>query len=313
MLNEKIGMKKVILGLLSLVFVLNTSGCPLTFFPAPEMTEEERQLNELRSTSLSLPLWCKCAVTPWLSWKGDSGILLHDYVSDSVISDSFEGNFRIIINESDWGIYFNDADGTCSDLLYLCDAEGVTETDNEFEADCTIKKNLYEQSSEDNKAHLVISKIDDTSYHLELKLKDKELIVSDASIINEVVVQRPSWLKKIIGKSDRTGRFLSDRNNQAESIVKRPNLPIFDLDSPETFKNFIYSYEGVTVKGQNDVNHVFSLYMNDRALGGCCDYLEIKLRDDKIDRYDTVDITFYKTVGNEDVVVKKYENLICYD
>ena len=74
-----------------------------------------------------------------------------------------------------------------------------------------------------------------------------------------------------------------DNYNPACSILEFPDDPWFGLDNPKPFSFFHFSYEGVSIKGQDDVNHIFSLNLSDGESGGFADYVEIRLRDDNTD------------------------------
>ena len=154
----------------------------------------------------------------------------------------------------------------------------------------------------------------------------KELIDSDVKELDErnLLVKRPNWLKKMIVISDFRRHFWKMAHfypyDQAYSLITIDKYPFFNLTSPNVSENFTFSYEGVSIRNQDDENHIFSIDLLDGDLGGNSDYVEIRLRNDKvridngvIDEYDSVDITFYKIIDGTLSIVKKYENLICYD
>lgn len=316
--------KRVVLTFIMGLFCALFISCPTSFFPSenPKNLESIKEENILRGEQLSesYPSWMVKGYTSWFSWQSEQGIMLHDYVSDSVISDDYNGCFRLLINGQDLGICFNDVNNTVIELMYLFSDSVKTVTDNKFEADCYVKKNLKERNTETNSAKLIINKTED-GHITRFIVKKGETEIIDVDVHDygdKLSIERPSWLKKNITTSDWMKDFWSmshfyDNYNPACSILEFSDDPWFGLDNPKPFLFFHFSYEGVSIKGQDDVNHIFSLNLSDGESGGFADYVEIRLRDDKVEKYDAVDLTFYKITDGAPSVVKKYEKLICFD
>ena len=277
------------------------------------------------ATIHNLPAWLQEGwgyASEWQDWQGESGILLHDFVPDSMIPDSFEGKFRLYIRYEiqDISIGFNDIDGTTYCLFYnWYDSfpRGTTNShvsipqsdpDTEFSFDCYAKNRLDEDANPSNQSHVSFIKDNRPGSKFTCRyvqtIAGKEIINTEIFPVNLFTFSKRNWLPLDVINQDNGDVVLNFTN---DSILQHYSGMPMVLNGENYQRHMILSAEGMTVKSCDDSQQMISFNLLDGSLGGFADYFTFKRTGN------TGVLSYYKIVNEVPVLIKSYENLICKD
>lgn len=241
----------------------------------------------------------------WMDWQSDEGKLLHSYVPASLISDEYSGKFRLLVDGQSVHLSFNDANQTRLRIFFFWVAE-VTSCDNsieipqedienKFEYDGYLKTSLKEERTEENKSHIVMTRIPDESFegnrfNYTLTVAGKELInlnLKNGSTESVFIdYSEHSWIPTIWG-------YLK-WNSTLDSEKKYVSL------------GFWSCYEGISLRGEiDDEKQEISFNLLDAEQSGFADYFTLKVAEDK----ESAAITYYRLENGIPAVVRSDENL----
>jgi len=258
----------------------------------------------------------------WKDWQGESGILLHKFVPETIMSDDFNGKYRLYLHygTQDISIGFNDIEGTTYCLFYnWYDSfpSGTTnafvsipqdDPDTEFSFECHAKTNLSEESVSSNKSHVFIFKenLSGSKYACRYvqTIAGKEIINAELFRVNFFSFDRREWLPKSVIEPN-SGDIII---NFSDNIIPQHYCgeEMF-LNGGNYLKHQILSAEGMTIKNSDDSKQVISFNLLDAKVGGFAEYFTFKRTGD------IGELSYYKTVDNSPVLIKEYKNLICKD
>lgn len=259
---------------------------------------------------------CAEGVSEWLDWQSEQGMLLHDYVDNSVIDDSYSGKFRICLDGQDIALRFNDKE--CTGVVIIFNWVGAvpesfysvsqTDIDNKFEYDCHSKTSLYDGESEKNKARVSITRLksdsDENEFNYKLAVAGK--IIIDIELKNNlksgevpVDISEHSWIPDDVSCLYR---------DTATSILKLRSFLRFEMENDlRTFRNnWPACYEGISLRGEiDDEKQEISFNLLDAEQSDFADYFTLKVAEDK----ESAAITYYKLENGIPSVVRSDENL----
>jgi hypothetical protein len=273
----------------------------------------------------NMPVWLQEGsgyASDWEDWQGESGLLLHEYVPESIMPDSFDGKFRLYLHYGvqDISIGFNDVDGTAYCLFfnwYDRFPRGTTNSfvsvpqanpDMAFSFDCYAKTNLSEEAGSFNESHVSILKDNRPGSKYACRyvqtIAGKEIINTELFPVNHFTFDKPEWLPSgvidpnsgelIIYFSD---NFISQQYCGVEMGISWDNHSTHN----------IFSAEGMTVRSCDDSQQIISFNLLDGQLGGFADYFTFKRTGD------VGELLYYRIIGESPVLVKECKNLICKD
>lgn len=272
----------------------------------------------------NLPAWLASGngyASDWQDWQGESGILLHEFVPESVLSGNFDGKYRLYLSygTQDISIGFNDAEGTTYCLFYNWYdrfPKGTTNShisvsqahpDTEFSFDCHAKINLSEEANASNQSHVTIYKKnqgDKYACRYVQTMAGKEIINTELFPVNFFTFDRRKWLPNdVIDPS--SGDFIIQFSYNF--IPQHYCGMEMTLNGKNYQKHQILSAEGLTVKEYDDSKQVISFHLADAQTGGFADYFTFTRNGD------IGELSYYKNVEDSPVLIKAYKNLICKD
>ena len=255
----------------------------------------------------------------WKDWQGESGTLLHAFVPESIMPDSFEGKYRLYLHYGvqDISIGFNDMDGTAYCLFFNWYDSFPRRTSNsfvsvpqvnpdkEFSFDCHAKTHLSEEGNSSNESHVSILK-DNLSGKYACRyvqtIAGKEIINAELFPVNTLTFDRPEWLPASLIDPNSGAVLIRFSTN---SILSHYTGMEMNISSENYSKHHILSAEGMDVRSRDDSRQIISFNLRDGQLGGFADYFTFKRTGH------TGDLSYYRTVGESAVLVKEYCNLIC--
>lgn len=225
----------------------------------------------------------------WIGWQSDSGKLLHDLVDNSIISDDFSGKYRIESYGQLFFIGFNDANLSRVELFqYIGDykdysTDRLVKIDTSLdvvEYDCWLRHYIYingyehfaDKCTEKNKAHVLLSKIDDKTYNYTLTVANKTVIdVVMKNHANEPKMpeleKEYSWFPSSFAELEGDGRISFDIKNKVVHITTR------DLLSG----SWPFCFEGFSLRSVDEENKKISFWLEDREQSDFADYFEIHI------------------------------------
>lgn len=306
------------------LFINLLTVCILVFFTACPFNSDNEFY--LRGKEISnYPEWLNpyheicggIGFSDWLDWQGEQGKLLHDYVPKNIISKDFKGKFRLHISTQDTFLVFNDSKSTSIVILYNWVAEvkscanGIDipqdDIENKFEYDCYAKKSLYDEETDENKAHILLTRLESSTtenkFNYKLKIAGNLVINCDMrniSIPNEVSIdiEKHSWIPYEVGwlKLNKTKDAIKFVQSYYASMGK--NLTVWE--------NSVDCQEGiVSIRDKiDDANKTISFNLVDTEQ---CDYITLKVADD----LKTASITYYKVENEKPKLIRCDESLLC--
>ena len=279
---------------------------------------------------------CSCAGTSeWMDWESENGKKLLCFIPDEEINKTKSGKFRLIIFDQYIAVMLNDIDSTVIKAAYnyigdKSDGMGIIEVypeqkdaETAYEYDCYCKKNMSDPVSEDNKAHVLMTRIRSNGYDIGFNY---QLTVADELIIdvdlkntknNEAVVLDKvyPWLNFSLIKQDpyTCYGFSCDCENKSVQIpaywrlwgidVYPGNTPV---DGNSNIEKYIYyCFEGFSLRSINEETQTIQINLLDAKESDFADYMEV------VRSGDVGTLTYYKLNNGIPVVVKKYTDLYC--
>ena len=256
-------------------------------------------------------------VSEWLDWQGEQGKSLHDYVPENIISKDFNGKFRLHLGNQDTHLVFNDSKSTAIVILYNWVAEvkscsnGIDipqkDIENKFEYGCYAKKSLYDEETDENKAQVVLTRLESstTENRFNYKLKIAGNLVIDCNMKNNFILKEvPIDIEKYVWIPYEVGWL---KLNKTKNAIKFEQSYYFDMGKSLTvIENCIECYEGISsIRGKiDDANKTISFNLVDTEQ---CDYITLKIADD----LKNASIVYYKLENGETKIVRYKENLLC--
>lgn len=243
--------------------------------------------------------------SPWMDWQGEDGKRLHDWVDGTVISDDFQGKFRMMIRGQKIAIGFNNPKGNFVELyswygeVHSLSDSGVSveqdEPDNKFVYSCHLKKNAADEATEENRATVELTRIDEDTFKYSLDVAGKTVI--DCSLRNvdffsvcEDRYSRPTDIPvklcdyfPIEYLMNEKVSFLYMASFDGSGSYRKIASPPGDL-----FR-YIYCPEGYSFREINAEKNRISFNLLDAAESEYADYFEITVREKN-----DVLLSFYK-------------------
>ncbi len=273
----------------------------------------------------NMPEWLQDGngyASDWKDWQGESGILLHEFVPESIMPESFDGKYRLYLSfgVQDISIGFNDEDGTVYCLLYNWYGSfprGTTNSfvsvpqanpDVEFSFKCHAKTNLSEEAGSFNESHVSILKDNRPGSKYACRyvqtIAGKEAINAELMPVNPFTFEKRYWMPSDIVDPVSGDILLSFSFN---SIVQHYRGMEMQLEGNNNQMYQILSAEGLVIRSCDDSQQIISFNLLDGQLGGFADYFTFKRTGD------AGELLYYRIIGESPVLVKECKNLICKD
>ncbi len=305
-----------------LLFINLLTVCALVFFTACPFNPDNEFY--LRGKEISnYPEWLRggVGVSDWLDWQGEQGKSLHDYVPENIISKDFNGKFRLHLGNQDTFIVFNDSKSTAIVILYNWVAEvkscanGIDipqkDIENKFEYGCYAKKSLYDEETDENKAQVVLTRLESstTENRFNYKLKIAGNLVIDCNMKNNFISEEvPIDMKKHSWFPCSVDRLKVNETKTAINFAK--GYHAFMGKDLKTWENCVDCYEGISLHGEiDDAKKTISFNLLDAKQSDFADYFTLKVADD----LKTASITYYKIENSKAKIIRCNENLECRD
>lgn len=275
----------------------------------------------------NMPVWLQNGfdgfASDWKDWQGESGILLHEFVPESIMPDSFDGKFRLYLHYGgvqDISIGFNDIDGTACCLFYNWYNKFPRGTTNSFVSvrqknphmafsfDCHAKTNLSEEANSFNESHVSFLKDNRPGSKYACRyvqtIAGKEIINTELFPVNHFTFDKPEWLPSGVIDPN-SGELII---YFADYFISQQYLGVkMGISWDNHSKHNIFSAEGMTVRSCDDSRQIISFNLLDGQLGGFADYFTFKRIGD------TGELSYYKIVDDSPVLIKEFKNLIFKD
>lgn len=269
----------------------------------------------------NFPKWTtSCnAFSSWMNWQSEDGKRLHDLVDDSIISDDFEGKFRIGIQGQNIKIGFNNQKGSFiklynwyGEVKNLSDSSVTVEQndiDTQFIYDCYCKKQKVESSTEKNKSKVEMNKIDENTFWYKQTISEKVII--DCKFYNLAQFCVDLETNRYTYPTDVPLEFCEffpiNFLDEEESFFYF--YPIDGSDSykkiaifPNDFFKYIYCPEGIYFREINEEKNRISFNLRDAKESDYVDYFEIQ-----VNSKNDVKIHFYRIENEKEILLNTLE------
>lgn len=231
----------------------------------------------------------------WLDWQGEQGQKLHKYVEDSIISDDYKGQFRILVTNQQVKVFVNDLKPRGQTIFYnylwkkkhYAQRYDYPQADiaHSFIYDCYAKRDLYKDETEQDKAHVEMTLISSTSISNIYRYKQE--------ICGEIVID-----VELKNNSRPEGAVVSDLSKYewlpfcTESDILYASLDFEDYENIIRF-NGMYCYEGISLRDIDDIAHEISFNLLEDKKYFFADYFTLKVYKEEL----RGELTFYKEIN----------------
>lgn len=297
-----------ILTLISFIFISCPGNIPKW------MIENGQEIKNYPSWSTS----CN-AFSEWMDWQSEDGRRLHNLVDDSIISDEYTGKFRIGLNGQEIIIGFNNPKGnyiklynwygevtSWDDSVVFVEQE---DPDNKFVYDCYCKKQKSESNTDNNKAKVEITKIDEQTFQYKQTVSEKVVIDCEFKNLKYFCVDlEQNFHTKPIEIPIKFCDFFP-----IEYFSKEESFLYFNpIDGSGSYKKiafhpndlfrYIYCPEGISFREITEENSKISFNLLDSTQSDYINYFEIQ-----VNSKEDVKIFFYKEENGTPKLINKLE------